>query len=109
MKKTMELRPYLRRDPSYTPREQIALDHADRIVLRVLIAGEWKEKEERATPGCTLLMTLHRIQTELRHSPDLRGVCLYVGGPDPRTGERMIAAVPHEWVPENVRKALERR
>lgn len=95
-----------RKDPTYTPREQIALDNADRVVLRVMIAGEWKEKEEFPSQGLSLLMTLNRLQNELRHSPDLRGVCLYVGGLDPRTGERMIASVPHDWVPENIRRAL---
>jgi hypothetical protein len=113
MKKTMDLSTIrnrkARKDPTYTPREDVALDNADRIVLRVRIRGEWHEKEEFQTCSLTLLDRLIDIQTQLRHSPDLRGVCLYVGGLDPRTGGRMIASVPHDWVPENVRIALEKR
>lgn len=95
-----------RRDPSYTPREEIALENAECIVLRIRIFGEWKEKREPAPPGATLLHVLEGIQAQLCHSPDIRGVCLYVGGADPRTGEMMKASVPHEWIPENVRRYL---
>ena len=101
-----KLRQRQRRDPAYTSREQIALDHADRIVLRVMINGEWKEKEQFPPIGVSLLTILQLVQRELRHSPDLRGVCLYIGGLDPNTGERMIASVPHEWIPDNVKRKL---
>jgi hypothetical protein len=101
------MKPYIRRDPTYTPREDIALANADCVILRVRIRGEWHEKEEYPAAGASLLSVLEGIQHQLRHSPDLRGICLYIGGKDPHTGERMKAAVPHEWVPENVRRYIQ--
>lgn len=109
MKKVIPLKPRPRKEPTYTPREEIALKNADSIVMRVRISGKWKERAVEAPPGSTLLSTLEFIQHQLRHSPDVRGVVLYVGGADPKTGERMIAAVPHDWVPENVRRYLARK
>ena len=99
---TLRVKP--RKEPGYTSREQIALDNADRVVCRVKIQGEWKEQEFFPAAGQTVRQKLAEVQAALRHTPSVRGVCVYVGGIDPRTGERMIASVPHDWIPASVKR-----
>lgn len=106
MKKSIDLntlkRRYVRKEPTYTPREQLALDNADRVVARVLLSGKWAEKDFFPDPGTTVRQCLETVQAQLRHSPSLKGVCLYVGAEV--NGERMIAAMPHDWVPANLKR-----
>lgn len=107
MKKTMPLtqrRAYVPKEPGYTSREQVALDNADRVVTRIRIQGEWKEREWMPAEGQSVRQCLEGIQSQLRHSPDIRGVCLYVSGAHPTTGERMKAAMPSDWVPASLRR-----
>lgn len=105
MKKSIDLNTlknrYVPKEPVYTSREQLALDNADRVVMRVFIAGEWKEKEVMAAPH-TVRQCLEAVQKELRHTPTLKGVCLYVGAMV--RDERMIAAMPHDWVPASLKR-----
>jgi hypothetical protein len=92
---------YTPKEPVYTSREQKALDAADRVVLRVMVLGEWKEKEIMAE-GRTVRAVLEETQGQLRHTPSLKGVCLYVGAIV--DGERMIASMPHEWIPASLKR-----
>ena len=61
MKKSIDLstlKPRAKKDPAYTSREQVALDNADRIVCRVKLMGEWKEKEFFPEAGQTVRQKL---------------------------------------------------
>ena len=76
------------------------IDAADRVVARVVIAGEWKEMEFWPLRGQTVRSRLAEIQAEFAANPALARVCLYVGGIV--NGNRMIANVPHNFVPEEL-------
>lgn len=89
-----------RKAPTYTPRELKAIAAADRIVARIIIAGEWKEMEFWPLEGQSVRSRLAEIQNELSGNRSLAKVCLYVGGMV--DGERMIANVPHNLIPEEL-------
>lgn len=89
-----------RRAPTYTPRELLAFGSADRIVARIVIAGEWKEMEFFPLAGQSVRSRLAEVQSEIAGNRSLTRICLYVGGVV--NGERMIANVPHNMIPEEL-------
>lgn len=89
-----------RRPPTYTPRELKAIAAADRVVARIIFAGEWKEMEFWPLKGQSVRSRLAEVQAEIATNPALARVCLYVGGIV--NGERMIANVPHNMIPEEI-------
>ena len=104
MKKTLDLATLRNRKshraPTYTPRELKAIAAADRVVARIIIAGEWKEMEFWPLAGQSVRSRLAEVQAEIAGNPALARVCLYVGGMV--DGERMIANVPHNLIPEEI-------
>lgn len=89
-----------RKAPVYTPRELLALEAADRVVARIIIAGEWKEMEFFPLVGQSVASKLAEVQKEIAGNRSLARICLYVGGMV--NGERMIASVPHNLIPEEL-------
>lgn len=89
-----------RKAPTYTPRELLALEAADRVVARIIIAGEWKEMEFWPLPGQSVRSRLAEVQAEIVGNNSLARICLYVGATV--NGERMIANVPHNLIPQEL-------
>jgi len=91
-----------RKPPTYTPREVTALKAADRVVARTVITGtgRWAEQEFYPAPGQSIRDKLAEIQAEIAANPALKRVALYVGGIV--NNERMIANVPHNFIPEEL-------
>lgn len=89
-----------KRAPTYTPRELLAFNAADRIVARIVIAGEWKEMEFWPLAGQSVRSRLAEVQAEIAGNNSLARICLYVGGMV--NGERMIANVPHDLIPQEL-------
>lgn len=90
------------RAPTYTPREIEAFDHADCVIARVHLAGEWREQVFLPGPGQSVRDKLVEVQHALRHHRDFSQIALYVGGTV--RGERMIASVRHDLVPDELRR-----
>ena len=86
-----------RKAPTYTPREILALKAADRVVGRIRLAGEWREMEFWPLAGQSVRSKLAEVQAEIQADPACARICLYVGGIV--NGERMIANVPHDFIP----------
>jgi hypothetical protein len=88
--------------PTYTPRDLLAFENADRVVARIRINREWKEQEFYPVSGQTVREKLAEVQHALRHNRDFSSIALYVGGF--HNGERMIASVRHDHLPEELRR-----
>ena len=88
--------------PTYTPRDLLAFAHADRIVCRVRLNGEWKEQEFLPAAGQTVRGKLAEVQAALRHHRDFSQICLYVGGMV--DGQRITASVRHDLMPVELQR-----
>jgi len=92
--------------PSYHPREVMAIEAADRIILKVRIGGvggEYAEKVIFAQPGKLLRETLAEVQSEVRGNPKLAKVLIYLGAPIGMNDEVMVASVGQHHVPPELR------
>lgn len=99
---------YIRKPPTYTPRELEAIRHAEHVLLRLHHTGVgWTEG--RVCPGEheTLAQCLRRVQADIHlmreAHPELQRVALYVEGEHPLHGT-MMAAVPRDMVPVEIER-----
>ena len=85
------------RAPSYNPREVPVLRSADRVVARVYLRGVWREQEflPEAGEGGSVRAVALRVIAALRHTPDSRGIVLYVEGLG-SDGVRARACIPQD-------------
>ena len=92
--------------PTHSPREELALRCADRVVVRTLSPRTptqedprprvWREEERVVgTSPDALLAEVRRWRAAAAQlGASARSIVLYVGGPDPTTGEMLLAQIP---------------
>lgn len=85
------------RAPSYNPRELPVLRSADRVIARLCVQGKWHEQTFLPEPGegNSVRAVALRVIAALRHTPDSRGIVLYVEGLG-GDGTRARACIPQD-------------
>lgn len=85
------------RAPSYNPRELPVLRSADRVIARLCVRGVWHEQTffPEAGEGNSVRAVALRVIAALRHTPDSRGIVIYVEG-FAREGMRARACIPQD-------------
>ena len=96
------------KQPAYHEREITTLQNADRVILRLFIASEWRKTEIFPDENEKMLDCVERVRLNIieqtRFHFDLSKVIIYIGG---QLGDEIgMVPIPRNYIPNQVRDIL---